>query len=139
MYFLYLLSILKTPKHIKMMEYSIGEKVNVRINKIQDNGCYCSFLPLWQNQYGFMPKHLMPSYLDNQGDFTISKGDNITVVINNITDRGIILSDIQTYDKEQKRIQKKEEKARMQALVAEFAQRYERGTVFEAEVVKVQH
>lgn len=139
MYFLYLLSILKTPKHIKMMEYSIGEKVNVRINKIQDNGCYCSFLPLWQNQYGFMPKHLMPSYLDNQGDFTISKGDNITVVINNITDRGIILSDIQTYDKEQKRIQKKEEKARMQALVADFAQRYERGTVFEAEVVKVQH
>ena len=111
MYFLYLLSILKTPKHIKMMEYSIGEKVNVRINKIQDNGCYCSFLPLWQNQYGFMPKHLMPSYLDNQGDFTISKGDNITVVINNITDRGIILSDIQTYDKEQKRIQKKRGKS----------------------------
>ena len=119
--------------------HSIGEKVLVRINKIQVNGCFCSFLPLWQNQFGFMPNKLMPSFFNEKGELTKSVGDNIEVVINNITERGIILSDNFTYEKEQKRLREKEENTRRQARICDFASKYEAGTIFEAEVTRVLH
>jgi len=41
------------------MQYSVGDKVQTRINKIQEKGCFCSFLPSGKNQFGFMPNYLM--------------------------------------------------------------------------------
>lgn len=116
------------------MQYSVGEKIKTRINKIQDNGCFCSFFPLWQNQFGFMPIHLMPSYFDKNGNITIKVGDNIEVIINKITTRGIILSDILTFEKKQEKIKKKEYQ---DALIEDFVQNFEPGTFFEVEVIQV--
>ena len=90
------------------MQYSVGEKIKTRINKIQDNGCFCSFFPLWQKQFGFMPNYLMPSCFDENGNITINVGDDIEVIISKITARGIILSDILTFEKEQEKIKEKE-------------------------------
>jgi len=92
------------------MGYKAGDKIVVRINKIQDNGCYCSFHPLHCNQYGFMPKILMPSMIDSQGNFMVSVGDDITVIIEKYNEKGFLLSDIETYEKEQEKLRKKEEK-----------------------------
>ena len=122
------------------MENSNDNKFRVRINKIQENGCYCSFLPLWQNQFGFMPNRLMPSLFDENGNFTKSVGDNVEVAIYNINDKGFItLSDITTYEKEQDKLRKKEEKAIMKQRVESFASSHECGTKFEAEVIRVQN
>lgn len=118
------------------MQYSVGDRISVKINKIQENGCYCSFLPLWENKFGFMPNSLMSSYFDDNGNLTKIVGDSIIAIINKITDRGIILSDVVTYEKEQR---KKEEKAHKQALIDDFVSTYEVGTIFEAKVVKVQN
>ena len=80
------------------MQYSVGDKVQTRINKIQEKGCFCSFLPLGKNQFGFMPNYLMPSFFDENGNFTKSVGDQVMVVINEINNEGFItLSDINTY------------------------------------------
>ncbi len=121
------------------MSYSIGDKLQARINKITEKGCFCSFLPLWQNQFGFMPQKFMSSLYDESGNFLKNVGDNIIVVINSITDRGIILSDIATYEKEQEKLRKKEAKAHMQILINDFILKYDIGTVFEAEVIRVQN
>lgn len=109
------------------MQYSVGDKVETRINKIQENGCFCSFLPLSKNQFGFMPNYLMPSCFDENGNITVKVGDTIIAVINKITDKGIILSDLQAFDKQ-----------RQQVLAQNFASYYELGTIFEAEVSKVE-
>lgn len=119
--------------------YKVGDSVRVRINKIQENGCYCTFLPIWKNQFGFMPNYLMPSCFDENGNFTKSVGDTFFVVVNRITERGIILSDIDTYKKELEKIRKREEKARMQQLIDDFATKYAVGTIFEAIVVRVNY
>ena len=116
------------------MKYFVGEKIKTRINKIQDNGCFCSFVPLSQNQFGFMPNHLMQSYFDENGNIAINVGDYIEVVINKITTRGIILSDIFTFEKEQEKIKKKEYK---DALTDDFVHKFETGTFFEVEIAKV--
>lgn len=121
------------------MQYKVGDIVTGRINKIKDNGCFCSFLPLYQNQFGFMPNHLMPSFFDENGSFTKSVGDYIEIVINKVTERGIITSDIQTYEKEQNKLKKQEEKAKLKEKTALFASTYEIGTIFEAEVIKVKN
>jgi len=103
------------------MEYSVGEKVQARINKIQDNGCYCS---LYHSlQYGFMPNNMMPSFFDDKGNFTKSVGDIVMVVIIKINDRCIILSDIKAFD--------------MQERIKQFAETIEPGTIIEAEVIQV--
>lgn len=118
------------------MEYSIGYKLKARINKIQDNGCYCSLYH--SQQFGFMPNYLMPSFFDENGSLTKSVGDTVMVVINKISDKGFItLSDIEGYEKEQEKLRKKEEKAIMRQHIEDFASKYEQGTVFEAEVVQV--
>lgn len=119
--------------------YKVGDSVRVRINKIRENGCYCTFLPLWTNQFGFMPNNLMPSCFDENGNFTKTVGDTFFVVISRITDKGIILSDIDTYKKEQEKKRRKEEKERMQKLIDDFASKYTPGTVFEAIVVRVKN
>lgn len=108
------------------MQYSVGDKVQTRINKIQEKGCFCSFLSLGKNQFGFMPNYLMPSFFDENGNFTKSVGDQVMVVINEINNEGfIILSDINTYELRQR--------------VENFATKYEPGTIFETEVVHVQN
>lgn len=86
-----------------------------------------------------MPKYLMSSFYDENGHFIKHVGDNITVVINNITDRGILLSDINTYEKDQEKLRKKETKAHMQMLINNFISKYDIGTDFEAEVIRVQN
>ena len=68
------------------MEYKVGGQIGVRINRIQENGCYCSFHPLRSNHYGFMPKYLMSSMIDEHNNYYVSVGDDITVVIYKITD-----------------------------------------------------
>ena len=47
------------------MEYKVGDKVQGRINKVQDNGCYCTLYH--SQQFGFMPNYLMPNYTDESG------------------------------------------------------------------------
>ena len=116
------------------MQYSVGEKIKTRINKIQDNGCFCSFFPLWQKQFGFMPNYLMPSCFDENGNITINVGDDIEVIISKITARGIILSDILTFEKEQEKIKEKEYQ---DALIDDFIHKFEAGTFFEVEVIQV--
>lgn len=116
------------------MQYSVGEKIKTRINKIQDNGCFCSFFPLWQKQFGFMPNYLMPSCFDENGNITINVGDDIEVIISKITARGIILSDILTFEKEQEKIKEKEYQ---DALIDDFVHKFEAGTFFEVEVIQV--
>ncbi len=120
------------------MIYSIGDKLKARINKIQNNGCYCSLYH--SQQFGFMPNYLMPSFFDENGSFTKSVGDTVMVVINKINDKGFItLSDIDAYEKEQEKLRKKEEKAIQRQRVECFISEYQPGNVFEAEVVRVQN
>ncbi|MBQ9254931.1 MAG: hypothetical protein IJ180_09190 [Bacteroidales bacterium] len=79
-------------------QYIIGKEILVQINKIQENGIYCSFLPIEKRKIGFMPNYLMPTLFDKNGKFTKSVGDEISVVISKINDKGFIfLSDIKTY------------------------------------------
>ncbi len=114
-----------------------GKLVKAQINKIQDSGCYCS---LYQSHdFGFMPNYLMPSFFDEDGNFTKSVGDQVKVVINKINDKGFItLSDVETYEKKQEKLRRKEEKAIMRQQVEKFVSEYERGTIFEVEVVSVE-
>ena len=87
-----------------------------------------------------MPNRLMPSLFDENGNFTKSVGDNVEVAIYNINDKGFItLSDITTYEKEQEKLRKKEEKAVVKQRAEGFASLYESGTIFEAEVIRVQN
>lgn len=121
------------------MEYKIGNRLHVRINKIQDNGCFCSFHPLSTGKFGFMPKYMMSSLYDENGTLTKSVGDDIEVVISNINEQGfVILSDTVYYEKEQVKLRKKEEKVIQKKQIETFASQYEIGTVFEAEVSRVQ-
>ena len=106
------------------MDYTIGDIIKVRINKIQENGCFCSFLTESQNKFGFLPKKLMLSYLDREGRISNKVGDVIIVVISSITDKGIILSDESSY--------------KVQKQINDFVSKYDEGTVFEAEVVRVE-
>ena len=110
--------------------HSVGEKILVQINKIQENGCFCTFLPTWQNQFGFMPNELMHSFFDENGNLTISVSDKIDVVIYAITKKGFILSDVSTYEKKEKNVQRA-------ALISDFVSKHEAGTIFEAEVAEV--
>lgn len=112
------------------MEYQIGDRIKVRINKIQDNGCFCSFHPFHSGLFGFMPEKLMRSLIGEQGNYSISVGDNITVVIWEISERGFLLSDIETYERER-------EKALLKCRIEKFAAEYTHGDVFEAEVVEI--
>ena len=95
------------------MQYKVGDSVAVRINKIQENGCFCSFHPLSVNKYGFMPKKLIPSFTDENGNIIKSKGDDVKAVIYYISDSGFItLSDLAYYAKEQEKLRKKADKAK---------------------------
>lgn len=118
------------------MNYSVGNKVFARINKIiPEKGCYCSFSRL----FGFMPNKLMPSLLDEHGLLLKNKGDKVEVVINKITDNEfIILSDIETYERECEKIRIKEELRNKRKQIEDFISIYKPGTVFETEIIQVQ-
>lgn len=118
------------------MKYSISDRVLVKINKIQETGCYCTFLPLG-DKYGFMPKKLMRCLYDEQGNFTKKVGDKLSVVIVDISEKGMLLSDVETYNKDLEKKRKKEAAERMKQLINNFASSYEIGSIFEAKVVKV--
>lgn len=121
-------------------EYSEGDKISAIINRIQENGCYCSLLPRYQNKYGFMPNYLMPSFFDEDGNFKKAVGDQVFVVVNKVSDNGhIILSDIITEEKKQEKNRQKEEKDIIKRQNESFASTYEPGTIFESEVVRVQN
>lgn len=121
------------------MQYSVGDNVSVRINKIQENGCYCSFYPLKLNMFGFMPKKLMPSFYDENGNIIKSKGDDVVAVINHISDNGFItLSDVVYYKNLQEILRKKKEKSIQKQYVEDFVSEFEYGTIFEVEVYQVQ-
>lgn len=67
-------------------------EVSVKINKIQNNGCFCTFLGLKEG-YGFMPQYLMSDHYNN-GVCDLDKGDTINAYIHEIKADGfIILSD----------------------------------------------
>lgn len=70
------------------MKLKIGDRVRVRINKIQENGCYCS---LGQGYLGFMPNVLMPSFIDEKGHCTNAVNEIVDVVIYDIKNNGFIL------------------------------------------------
>lgn len=110
------------------MEYSVGDKVEVQINKIQENGCFCTFVG--QKQFGFLPNNCMPSLFTSDKKFTKEVGAKMTVVIYLITEKGILLSD-QSY------FQRQQERQRIQSYIDDFVSKYERGDVFEAEVVDI--
>lgn len=120
------------------MEYSIGYKLNARINKIQDNGCYCTFLD-YSDNYGFLPKSLALSLYDENGNFTKALRDELIVVIYKIDTKGFLLSDVATFEKEQEKLRKKAEKAILKQRIENFASSYELGSIFEAEVVRVEN
>lgn len=108
------------------MNISIGDQIQVRINKIQENGCFCSICDT--DLFGFLPKNLMPSYCDGDGKIIKAVNDTILVYVKKINSEGLImLSDVITYEKD------KEKRERICA----FASEYEIGTIFEAEVIKV--
>ena len=119
------------------MQYSVGDCVSVRINKIQENGCYCSFLPLKLNKFGFMPQKRMPSFYDENGNIIRSKGDDVEAVINHISDNGFItLSDVVYYKNQQEFLRKKKEIQKQH--IEDFVSEFEYGTIFEVEVDQVQ-
>ena len=120
------------------MKYSIGDRILVKINKIQETGCYCTFLPLGDN-YGFMPKKLMRCLYEEKDNFTKKVGDKLSVVIVDISERGILLSDVETYNKDLEKKRKKEAAERMKQLIHNFASSYEIGSIFEAKVIKVSY
>lgn len=122
---------------ISIMQYSVGDCVSVRINKIQENGCYCSFLPLKLNKFGFMPQKRMPSFYDENGNIIRSKGDDVEAVINHISDNGFItLSDVVYYKNQQEFLRKKKEIQKQH--IEDFVSEFEYGTIFEVEVDQVQ-
>lgn len=117
------------------MKYAIGDTQKARINKIQENGCYCS---LTHSQFGFMPNKMMPSYFDENGNLTKSVGDQVTVVVNKISNNGFItLSDISWYEKMREIIREREEKAIIRQRNTDFVSKFELGTKFKAGVLKV--
>lgn len=70
-------------------------KVLARINKIQNNGCFCDFLPFasYEGYYGFMPQSLMFDHYDN-GVCDLKKFDTITAYVHEVKSDGlVILSD----------------------------------------------
>ena len=120
------------------MKYSIGDRILVKINKIQETGCYCTFLPLGDN-YGFMPKKLMRCLYEKKDIFTKKVGDKLSVVIVDISEKGILLSDVETYNKDLEKKRKQEAAERMKQLIHDFASSYEIGSIFEAKVIKVSY
>lgn len=118
------------------IQYSVGDRIQARINKINDNGCYCSFVGQGQ-LWGFMPNYLMSSFFDGNGDFTKGVGDIVDVIIWKFSERGFLLSDALAFAKEQKRLQKRMEKEYEQTLIDDFASKFEIGTVFDVMVTKV--
>ena len=89
------------------------------------------------DKYGFMPKKLMRCLYDEQGNFTKKVGDKLSVVIVDISEKGMLLSDVETYNKDLEKKRKKEAAERMKQLINNFASSYEIGSIFEAKVVKV--
>ena len=72
----------------------------------------------------------MHSFFDENGNLTISVRDKIDVVIYKITEKGFILSDVSTYEKKEKNVQRS-------ALISDFVSKNKAGTIFEAEVTEV--
>ncbi len=121
------------------MNYKVGDKIQVKINKIQDNGCFCTF---WDNSdnFGFLSKKLATTFCDKDGNFKISRNDTISVYIHTISEKGFLLSDIEAIRPQLDKIRKRneiEEKQRKKKQIDSFVSTYKPGTIFEAEVIKI--
>ena len=132
----------------------IGTKIIGTVNKITENGCYCS---LGKDGFGFMPKSFMDGYVNEGGNYLVSLRDRIEVVVYKIDKKGFIfLSSESSFDvmqekererqerikliKEKKEEKKKrhEEKKAKYEMQESFVEQFEPGVVFESEVVKVE-
>lgn len=131
----------------------IGYKIIGTVNKINEDGCYCS---LGTSGFGFMPKNLMDGLIGEDGNYLFSLKDKIEVCVYKIDKKGfILLSSEKSYEAFQERqkereehrkiiMEKKEEKRRRieerkakSAIRESFAEQFEPGMVFESEVVQV--
>lgn len=102
------------------MCYSIGDKVIGIINKIQDDGFYCSIKGT--KDYGFLPKKSAKSFYDDAETFVKKLQDQVELYVQKIDSKGFIFFQDETAYKKKL-----------------FAQTYQIGTIFEAEVVSVQN
>lgn len=107
------------------MAYTKGTILKARINKITEKGCYCTIGG--SKEYGFMPIYSMPSLLDDNRVITKQVGDIIDVVINKISNRGFVLSDTQTIEKENIRLERNYN-------VRCFIEEHKIGQIFEATI-----
>lgn len=118
-----------------IMQYKFGNKIIGRINNIKDNGIYVTLDS--ESGFGFMPNNLMPSYYDENGNLTKSKGDKIVVFVYKSDEKGVMLCDNYTYEKQLEKQFKEEQKIKRQELGKDFASKYKSGDIFEVEVLKI--
>ena len=116
-------------------QYKFGNRIIGCINNIKDNGIYVTLDS--ESGFGFMPNNLMPSYYDENGNLTKSKGDKIVVFVYKSDEKGVILCDNYTYEKQLEKQFKEEQKIKSQELGKDFASKYKSGDIFEVEVLKI--
>ena len=116
-------------------QYKFGNRIIGCINNIKDNGIYVTLDS--ESGFGFMPNNLMPSYYDENGNLTKSKGDKIVVFVYKSDEKGVILCDNYTYEKQLEKQFKEEQKIKRQELGKDFASKYKSGDIFEVEVLKI--
>lgn len=121
-------------KKISIAKHKVGQKIAGRINNVkldEINGVSGVHVTLdASSSFGFMPKLMMPSYFDDNGNLTKGKGDRIAVVVFKIDEKGILLCDNFTYDLQL-------EKQRKLEMNQTFTSKYISGDIFEVEVVKI--
>lgn len=118
-----------------MQQYKFGNRIIGCINNIKDNGIYVTLDS--ESGFGFMPNNLMPSYYDENGNLTKSKGDKIVVFVYKSDEKGVILCDNYTYEKQLEKQFKEEQIIKRQELGKDFASKYKSGDIFEVEVLKI--
>ncbi len=111
------------------MRINKGDQFIGVINKIKDNGIFCSLQG--SSEFGFVPNNLMSSFFDDDNNLRYGVKDKVTVYIYNINEKGqILLSDEIAY-----KIAYKKEQRRVR--LRSFTTTYEVGTIFEAKIVDI--
>jgi len=130
-------------KKNSIMKYKVGGKITGRINNIKVdgiNGVSGVYVTLdAEDGFGFMPKALMPSYYDGNENLTKKKWDDIDVVVYKTDEKGLILCDNYTYEKQLNAQLEAQRKLNYQEQIRAFASNYKSGDIFEVEVVKIRN
>jgi hypothetical protein len=130
-------------KKNSIMKYKVGGKITGRINNIKVegiNGVSGVYVTLdAEDGFGFMPKALMPSYYDGNEKLTKKKWDDIDVVVYKTDEKGLILCDNYTYEKQLNAQLEAQRKLNYQEQIRAFASNYKSGDIFEVEVVKIRN